>query len=151
MGTPQSHWYESGTELHPDNGGKIINWPQQNYENGIAKNDVTGQGFKAVTRILKRLRYELIDEGYVIAESIPSFLIECLAWNVPNDHFGQNTWRGEVRYALAHLWNETRADESCREWGEVNDRKYLFRPSQPWTRGDVNSFLQTAWDYIGFE
>jgi hypothetical protein len=39
--TPQSHWFESGTELLPDNGGKIINWPRQNYDNSFAKNDAT--------------------------------------------------------------------------------------------------------------
>lgn len=82
MGTAQSHWFESGTDLHPDNGGSIVNWPQQNYDNGASKNDATGQGFKAVARILKRLRYELIDEGYTIADAIPSFLIECLVYEV---------------------------------------------------------------------
>src|SRR3569623_841498 len=75
LGTASNVWYESGTELHSDDGGKIINWPQQNYDNGVKKNDATGQGFKAVTRSLKRLRYELIDEGYDIAEAIPSYLI----------------------------------------------------------------------------
>ena len=52
---------------------------------------------------------------------------------------------------LAHLWNETRTDETCKEWGEENELKYLFRPSQPWNRDQVNAFLQAAWDYIGFE
>jgi hypothetical protein len=51
----------------------------------------------------------------------------------------------------AHLWNQTRVYESCKEWGEVNELKYLFRGAQPWTREQVNSFLQAAWDYIGFE
>jgi len=151
MGTPQYHWYEAGTELRPDNGGRIINWPKQNYRNGVAKNDATGRGFKGVTRILKRLRYELIDEGYTIAEAIPSYLIECLVWNVPNEYFGHALWKDDVHDVIAHLWNETRTDESCKEWGEVNELKYLFRAAQPWTRSGVNSFLQVVWDYIGFE
>src|SRR5258708_37396765 len=29
--------YHSGTTLRPDSGGKIINWPNQNYANGAAK------------------------------------------------------------------------------------------------------------------
>jgi hypothetical protein len=48
------------------------------------------------------------------------------------------------------LWNETRTDESCKEWGEVNELKYLFRAGQAWSRGQVNTFLQAVWDYIGF-
>jgi hypothetical protein len=151
MGTPENNWYESGTQLNPDNGGSIINWPRQNYANGVAKNDATGRRFKAVTRILKRLRNEMAEDGYEAAVPIPSYLIECLVWNVPNDGLGHDTFNADVRYAVAHLWNETRTDESCGEWGEVNELKYLFRSGQPWSRGQVNSFLQAAWDYIGFQ
>jgi len=150
-GTRESYWYHSGTQLFPSNGGSIVNWPQQNYDNGVKKNDETGRRFKAVTRILKRLRNEMADSGYDAAKPIPSFLIECLVWNVPNEGFGYDTLRGDVRHALAHLWNNTRTDEACNEWGEINELKYLFRLVQPWTRVQVNTFLQAAWDYIGFE
>jgi len=150
-GTPEGHWHDSGTQIHPDNGGRIVNWPRQNYDNGVEKNDATGRRFKAVTRILKRLRNEMADEGYEAAEPIPSYLTECLVWNVPNGGFGHDTFRADARYALAHLWNETRADKSCTEWGEINELKYLFRAGQPWNREQVNTFLQAAWDYIGFE
>jgi hypothetical protein len=150
MGTPQGHWFESGTELIPDNGGNIINWPRQNYDNGVTKNDATGRRFKAVVRILKRLRYEMVDNGHKIAEQIPSYLLECLVWNVPDEGFGHDKYRDDVRYALAHLWNETRTDEACKDWGEINELKYLF-VGQPWTRVQVHSFLDAAWNYIGFE
>jgi len=150
-GTPVSYWHYSGTEIHPDKGGRIVNWPQQNYDNGVWKNDETGRRFKAMTRILKRLRNEMADEGYDAAKPIPSYLIECLAWNVPNEGYGHDTLRADVRHAIAHLWNGTRADEACNEWGEVNELKYLFRAGQPWARAQVNTFLQAAWDCIGFE
>ncbi len=150
-GTPQSHWYDSGTEIHSDKGVSIINWPQQNYDNGVRKNDETGRRFKAVTRILKRLRNEMADEGYVAAEPIPSYLIECLAWNVPNEGYGHDTLCADVRWAIAHLWNNTRKGADCKEWGEVNELKSLFWTGQPWTRVQVSTFLQAAWDYIGFE
>ncbi|MHB8482010.1 MAG: nucleotidyltransferase domain-containing protein [Nitrospiria bacterium] len=153
MGTPQSNWYISppGTELHPDTGGTIVNWPRQNYDNGVKKNDATGRRFKAVTRILKQLKNQMVDEGYGAAQPIPSYLIECLVWNVPNGSFGHAALEDDVRDSIAHLWNETRTDKSCNEWGEVNDLKYLFRSGQAWARGQVNTFLQAAWDYIGFE
>jgi hypothetical protein len=146
-----SNWHHSGTQIWPDNGGPIINWPQQNYDNGVTKNDETGRRFKAVTRILKNLRNEMADEGYQAADPIASYLIECLVWNVPNEGFGHDTLRADVRWALAHLWNNTRTDETCKEWGEINELKYLFRSGQPWTRAQVSSFLQAAWDYIGFD
>lgn len=151
MGKPEFNWIEYGTELHPDDGGKIINWPRQNYKNGVTKNDATGRRFKALVRIFKRLRNEMADNGHKVAEPIPSFLIECLAWNVPNDGLGHTEYRADVRHALTHLWNETCTDEQCKEWGEINELKYLFRSVQPWTREQVNSFLDAAWNYIGFK
>ena len=150
-GNIQSHSFLTGTQLQPDNGGSIVNWPRQNHENGVAKNKETSRNFKAVTRIMKNLRNEMVEEGHSSAKPIPSYLIECLVWNVPNPHLRQSTYLSNVKNTVAHLWNETRADESCKEWGEVNELKYLFRPSQPWTRDKVNTFLQAAWDYIGFE
>lgn len=140
----------SGTEFHPDNGGRVINWPRQNYDNGVQKNSNTGRRFKAVVRIMKRLRNQMVDEGIVSAKSIPSFLNECLVWNVPNKGFGYDTYTADVRYTIAHLWNETRPIDTCGEWGEINELKYLFR-GQSWTREQVNTFLQAAWDYIGFK
>ena len=44
---------------------------------------------------------------------------------------------------------ETRTDEGCKEWGEVNERKYLFRSVQSWTRQQVHAFINSAWDYVG--
>lgn len=120
-GTPENHSHLSGTQLIPDNGGQVVNWPRQNYENGVDKNTNTGRRFKAVVRILKRLRNEMAAEGHATAKPIPSYLIECLVWNVPNDAFGHDTYKADVRHTLAHLWNETRLHDSCKEWGEVNE------------------------------
>jgi hypothetical protein len=151
LGSAQSHWEETGTELHPDDGGVIVNWPQQNYDNGVAKNTATNRAFKAGVRILKRLRNEMAENGYTAADPIPSYLIECLVWNVPNEGFAHSTYRGDVQYAVAHLWNQTRTENTCNKWTEINERKYLFHMSQPWTRAQVNAFLQAAWDYVGFQ
>lgn len=141
----------SGTEFRPDNGGRAINWPHQHYENGVGKNEVTGNRFKYITRVLKRLRNEMAENGIAAAKPIPSYLIECLVWNAPNEGFGHDTYTADVRYVLAHIFNETIDDAKCSEWGEVNELKYLFRGNQPWTRQQAHNFLSAAWDYIGFE
>jgi hypothetical protein len=144
-------YYLSGTELRPDSGGRIINWPTQNYENGVVKNNRTARHFKRVVRILKRLRNEMADKGSSVATATPSYLVECLVWNVPDDLFDLGSYRADVRAALAHLFNNTRDDATPAEWGEVNELKYLFRPNQPWTRQSAHAFIDAAWDYIGFE
>jgi len=143
--------YNEGTKFIPDNGGEVINWPTQNYDNGVSKNQHTDERFKAIVRIMKRLRNEMNEAAIGAAKPIPSFLNECLVWNVPNEGFGHDTYKEDVRFVIAHLWNNTRTVDSCSEWGEINELKYLFRKAQPWTHEQANTFLQAAWTYIGFE
>ena len=144
--------YLTGVELRPDNDipPKVINWPDQHYENGVAKNLATGRRFKAVVRILKSLANEMAEAEIQIAHRIPGFLIECLVWNVPNNYFNHPSYTQDVRGGLAYLITNTLSDDQCNEWGEVSELKYLFCPTQKWTRSDANLFLYAVWDYIGF-
>jgi len=146
-----SHHYLAGVGFKPDDGGLIFNWPEQTYENGVERNTATGRRYKRVIRILKRLRDKMNDEGIAIAAKTPSFLIECLVWNANREAFSKDTYTATVRHVLADVWNRTRKDEDCTEWGEVNELKYLFRSCQAWTRADANAFLQAAWDYMGYQ
>ena len=146
-----SFHFLSGVGFSTDSGKLIINWPDQTYENGVARNDVTGRSYKRVIRILKRLRNKMQDEDIPASSNIASFLIECLVWNAPLEAFEHDTYSAIVRHVLADVWNRTRKDEDCKEWGEVNELKYLFRPAKPWTREQANEFLHAAWTYIGFK
>jgi hypothetical protein len=143
--------HREGVAFVPDGGRMVYNYPEQSYANGVKKNDDTGRRFKALVRVLKTLRSEMSDNGVDIAKQMPSFLIESLVWNVPNEGFGHQTFRADVRHVLAHLFNNTMADEQCKDWREINGHKYLFRSTQPWTRGAVHTFMDTAWNYVGFE
>jgi len=145
--------YLSGVEMIPDDRSppRIRNWPEQHYENGVKKNIRTNRRYKRVVRILKTLCNEMSDIRIAEAEVVPSFLVECLVWNVPDKIFKSGTYCALVRSALAHLFNNTREDSQCSEWGEVSELKYLFRKSQPWTRRQAHSFINAAWDYIGYE
>jgi len=141
----------TGTAFDPDNGGRIENWPDQHYANGVWKNTETGGRFKDVVRIVKRLRYKMNDDKIVAAGPIPSFLCECLVWNAPNDAFGHDTYRADVWAVLAHMFNNTMKFDDCKEWGEINELKYLFRNPQPWTMAQAHAFLSAAWDYLEFQ
>lgn len=150
-GNTQNWGFDAGTQLLTADGSAIINWPRQNYTNGVEKNKLTGRQFKAVTRVLKSLRYELIDEGDKVAEKIPSYLIECLVWNVSNGDLGHATLMENVRASIISLWSGTEDDSRCAGWKEVNELKFLFRTSQPWTRDNVRTFLQNGWNHVGFK
>jgi hypothetical protein len=150
--TSTSH-YHSGVEMLPDDQRppRIKNWPEQHYENGVSKNTRTHRRYKQMVRILKTLGNEMSSAGIVSAKNTPSFLAECLVWNAPDDHFASSSYKAMARSVLAWLFNNTRSDADCSEWGEVSELKYLFRASQPWTRLGAHQFISDSWDYVGFE
>lgn len=58
-----NYLYYEGVTFFPDDGGQIINWPDQTYANGAQKNNSTRRGYKASIRILKRLRNKMQAEA----------------------------------------------------------------------------------------
>lgn len=151
--------YICGVQLNADDGSKIINWPErlydeaswpsQHYENGVTKNSETSRGYKGVTRIIKKLKHVMVEKGILQAKPIPGFLIECLVWNVPNSYFSHSTWEENVQAALVHLWSNTKSIDTCGDWGEVSELKYLFRGSPSQKLKDAHAFIDAAWDYVG--
>ncbi|MEM9377020.1 MAG: nucleotidyltransferase [Pseudomonadota bacterium] len=143
-------YFNEGTALYPDNARfrRVINYPRQQYKNGVAKNERTARRFKRMVRIVKKLRNEMDEAGVAAAGPVPSYLIECLVWNAPDDLFQGLTWRSTVQGVLADLWQRTGNDAECTEWTEENGIKYLFRTSQAWTRLEANDFLKAAWNYV---
>jgi hypothetical protein len=139
-----------GIEFMTDKGMRIINFPDQQHANGIAKHDATGQRFKKMVRVLKNLRNEMSEVGRPSAAPIASFLSECLVYNVPNPTFGHATFYDELREVIRYLYLNTVSEELCSEWAEESDLKYLLRGGQPWTRAQANTFLLDAWGYVGF-
>lgn len=143
--------YETGTEFKPDDDQRqIVNWPDQQYDNGVAKNSATSQRFKGVVRAIKNLRNEMAEAGINEAKPISSFLIESLVYNVPNDLLSGEAYTRNIQDTLLRIYVATDRDESCQEWREVSERKYLFRTIQPWTRTQVRAFSQACWNYVGF-
>lgn len=140
--------YLQGVELQTDKEHhRIINWPEQHYENGVDKNKRTGTRFKSIVRILKALSVEMAEKS-LRSGDIPGFLIECLVWNVPDNCFGNSQYSDDVEESLTYLFRNTETDDLCREWGEVSELKYLFNPYQKWTRQQAHDFITTAWTYL---
>lgn len=153
------YYYDSGDNWHQpegvcfltDDGTKIINWPHQTYENCKNKQEVTGQRYRKVARILKRLRNTMQDEKVAAANDIPSFLIQSMVWSAPDDHFNRDTYTADVRAVLAHCFNETLPNGKHATLCEVNDIKNIYGSHQPCTREKAHAFFSAAWDRIGFE
>jgi len=142
--------FNKGSCVFPQGGSQTVNYPDQQRSNGTAKNNRTGYRYKRLVRVAKKLHTRLSDSG-AISVQLPSYLIECLVYNVSDEGFGHTTFTADVRYVLAAIFNATRDDGDWNDWEEVNGLKYLFRGAPPWNRNDVHSFASAAWDEIGFE
>jgi predicted nucleotidyltransferase len=142
--------YDEGVKMLPDNGGEIINWPNQHYDKGVQKNTGTSKRYKKIVRILKKLCIEMEEHNIAEAKQIPGFLIECMVYNVPPEHFNASTLKDNVKYVLAYLCLNTVEEEKCKDWAEVSELKYLFHSTQKWTIQQAFNFNIAAWNYIGF-
>jgi hypothetical protein len=142
--------YRSGIVFQADDGSWITNYPKQHIEEGILKNGRTGRRFKRMARILKSLQVEMIAIG-IVTHRCPSFFLESLVFNVSDDGFNHDSYRDDVRWVLAEICNSTRVADDASQWFEVNNVKYLFHHTQPWSKAEANTFANAAWDYVGFE
>lgn len=140
--------YYEGVALKTSDGKLIYNWPKQDYDNGVAKNEATGKRYKALTRILKNLRCEMKDEGIKSAEAGVSYLIACLAYNLPNYIFDEATYSKMTEDALEMLVDQTSDLNNVSKWTEVNEMKWLFSTGQSWKIDDVHTFLVDALKYF---
>jgi hypothetical protein len=103
-----------------------------------------------MARVLKGLQAEMLEQK-ALKNSVPSFLIESLVYNVPNNYFGADAYRSDFREILAFLFNDTLPTADCSTWTEVNGIKYLFHQTQPWSQAQAHKFIDSAWNYVGFD
>lgn len=139
-----------GTKIFKTDGGSIVNYPAQQMENGTAKNKRTGYAYKKGGRLLKRIENAMAEDGTF--RELPSFFMECLAYNCPDTVFTHSTWTDCLRAMLFHIWDKLQGDEpDFGRWVEVNECFFLFHANQKWTREDGREFAKAAWNYFGFK
>jgi hypothetical protein len=68
-------------------GTQVANYPKQHCENLTVKPQGTDGKFKPMVRIFKNMRSKMIDDGLIAKGSAPSYYIEGLLYNVPNNQF----------------------------------------------------------------
>lgn len=141
-------------------GTRVTNFPIHHYNNGVAKNNLTGRRYKRVVRILKRIRNHIADNfgapesARTCARSTASFLIESLVFNCPPHLFGHTSIYDDVVAVLRHLsqglldTGSNTALPTWMWWQEVNQIKSLFGPEQVWTVLSAAEFIVLARSYM---
>ncbi|MEU8826224.1 nucleotidyltransferase [Streptomyces sp. NPDC048636] len=142
--------YHQGTRTWRTSGGWVVNYPEQQYTNGVAKNSRTGRRYKKMVRILKRVENGLVAAGNI--DPLPSYFMECLVYCVPDSRFNSqgvapltDDFTGVVRY----IWNQTKPGGEAKEWLEPNEIKALFGDGQKWSMEDAHELSLRAWQRMG--
>lgn len=68
-------------------GDLIINYPNHHYDNAVAKQAATKDRYKGLVRIVKNMRSSLVEKGRLAKEEAPSYFLQGMIYNVPNEVF----------------------------------------------------------------
>ena len=138
----------TGSCVWDTNDNKIINWPQQQLDNGRTKNIATGSRYKKFVRALKRLENALVDLGKI--DELPSYFMECLVWNVANSTLASgSSLDADFRATLVELWQGLDGGDAS-EWDEPNQLKWLFKGNKKWTIDDGKGLVLATWNYLDY-
>lgn len=133
--------YTEGICFFNATGTRISNYPKLHSTNLTRKHQATGGWLKPMVRILKNLRTRLVNDGILKAGVAPSYYLEGLLYNVPNDKFG-------ISYedCFVNAINWIQSDAKKNEFVCANEQYYLLRDVSHtcWRPADADDFLNAA-------
>jgi hypothetical protein len=134
--------YASGICFFTSSGDRIVNYPTQHSKNCTAKHQATNGWFKPMVRVLKNMRSKLVENGAIPKGSAPSYFLEGLLYNVPNDKFGK-TYGDTFVAAMNWILKADRTKFVC-----ANEQYYLARDSaaECWLCADCDGFIKAVID-----
>lgn len=141
--------HHRGHRIFPKGGGKPVdNFPKQNYDNGVTKNDATRRRYKELVRCTKRIISE-VHEAKQIPRDYPGYLTECLLHNVPNACFGHGRRYDDLQAILRYLWENLDNPGVFNSWTETSGLKWLFRDRADRRPDNARLIVGTCWLWIG--
>lgn len=134
--------YDEGICFYTSTGIRIANYPKQHSENLTTKHQGTSKWFKPMARILKNMRSRLIAEGMLKNGIAPSYYLEGLLYNVPNDMFGKS-YDDTFVNAINWILEADRSKFLC-----ANEQDFLLLEDSPvtWQAEKCDKFLDAAVD-----
>ncbi len=121
--------------------GRIVNYPKQHSANCTRKHQATGSNFKRVLRIFKNMRSKLVADGLIGKGVAPSYFIEGLLYNIPDNKFS-GSYENMVFNILTWLHQTTdRTKFLC-----ANEQYYLLRDNDPvcWPIANGEQFINAV-------
>lgn len=136
--------YRGGVYIYDEKNNKYIsNYPEQHIESGIFKNKESKTYYKKIVRILKNIKNDMQNNNVSIPDSISSFGVESLVFNVPNYVFlNMNSHVDRLSAIIQYL------NSNCNNnYLEANNIKRLF-PNEN-TLYDYKNFISDMKEFVG--
>jgi hypothetical protein len=132
--------YYSGICFYDKSGEMIANYPKQHSANMTTKHQSTNGWLKPMVRILKNMRSRMVEDGLIKEGSAPSYYIEGLLYNVPDDKYTDSYERCFIN-AINWIHKADKTNFVC-----ANGQYYLLRDNVPtcWRISDGEAFLAAA-------
>lgn len=132
--------YHEGICFYTSSGEQIANYPKQHSANLTRKHQNTSMQFKPMVRVLKNMRSRLISDGMLANGVAPSYYLEGLLYNAPNELFGKSyadTFVNTINWIRA----ADRSNFVC-----ANEQYYLLREGSPvtWRADKCDAFLNAS-------
>lgn len=137
--------YLSGIDFYTQDNRRIVNFPRQHSENCTRKHQLTNQTFKGAVRVVKNMRNHLVSHNMLGHGVAPSYFIESLLYNVPNEIYNKNL-QSTIIDGIAWVYNSDKAQLTC-----ANELLLLFGDDSDvsWSMQNYNQFLDALaclWD-----
>jgi hypothetical protein len=133
--------YVEGICFFNSAGERIANYPKQHSANLTAKHQATTGWLKPAVRVFKNMRSRMVEVGLLKAGLAPSYFIEGLLYNLPNDKLISSYQNCVVNSLNWYLREAEKADLLC-----ANEQYYLLRDGHHtcWQRANCDSFVDAA-------
>lgn len=135
--------YVEGICFWDGDGKQIINYPKQHSANCTTKHQDTNQWFKPMVRILKNMRNRMIADRYLGDGVAPSYYLEGMLYNVPENCFG-TSWQSTFVESIKWLQGADKKKLVC-----ANGQYYLVHPTSnvTWREEQLDAYLKAVVKY----
>lgn len=137
VSTGADKYYDEGICFFLPDNTRVINFPEQHRDNCTAKHQNSNDWFKKLVRVYKNMRNRMIEKGYLNEGVAPSYFIEGMLWNVPNNEFGTSF---EDSFVNSFNWitNSDKSKLAC-----ANNLYWLIREGggNCWEPNDFETYI----------
>jgi hypothetical protein len=133
--------YVEGICFFNDAGEKIANYPKQHSVNLTNKHQASSKWLKPMARVLKNIRSRMVDDGLIKAGVAPSYYIEGLLYNVPNEKL-----KSSYEDCVVNMLNWYRQEAKKVDLVCANEQYYLLRDDSHtcWPQANCDAFVEAA-------